>query len=167
MKLSEYLDGLRECTDERILERDFRMTDNWPVLLFGNPDELFLKVTNAFRNSPQENGMREPWQDILRGEVWHRGGCPVERFSYVPGTVEVQVNKCFNGMYDVYQNNKINGLDHSVWVMFHPYQEKKMKNVGPSRAMALAIVSFGDYVIREKLTARFPKGGLNINHVPD
>ena len=64
-KLSEYLDRLKECNDERVLlEHDLKIYDNWPVLLFGNPDELFLKITNAFRNSPQENGIREPWHYI-------------------------------------------------------------------------------------------------------
>ena len=166
MKLSEYLDKLKECNDEAILEGKLKIYDNWPVLLFGNPAELFLKVTNSFRNSPRESSIREPWQYIKTEKGVLERDEIFKRFNYSSGTVEVQINKDFNFQYEG-DEHKINGLEHSVWVMFHPYQKKKMEQVGRFKAMALAIVSFGDYVIRENLTARFPKRGLNINHIPE
>lgn len=166
MKLVDYLDRLKECDDENILENDLNIYDNYPVLLFGNPDELFLKVMGAFRNSPSKKGIREPWQYISTEKGSLERDYIFQRFYYTAGTVEVQINKDFNWQYDG-DEHKINGLEHSVWVMFHPYQKKKMEQVGRFKAMALAIVSFGDYVIRENLTARFPKRGLNINHIPE
>ena len=159
--LQNYLNGLRECNDEEKLEREFRIYDNWPVLLFGNPDELFLKVTQAFRDSPQENGIREPWEAIPTRHMES-----YQRFNYGHGTVEVQMKKRIHGQHK-WDEDKINGLVHSVWVMFHPYQEKKMEGVGKFKAMSLAIVSFGDYIIREKLTARLPYKHLDINHIPE
>jgi|SRR3989344_1977358 len=165
MKLEEYLDKLRECNDEDKLERDFRIYDNWPVLLFGNQDELFLKVTKAFRDSPQEDGIREPWNYIPTEHVFGTTDEFLQKFNYDAGTVVVQIRKSVHGQHKE-DEDKINGLIHSVFVMFHPYQEKKMEGVSKFKAMALAIISFGDYMIREKITARLPYNRLDINHIP-
>ena len=81
------------------------------------------------------------------------------------GTVVVQIRKKVHGQHKE-DEDKINGLIHSVFVMFHPYQEKKMEGVSKFKAMALAITSFADYVIREKITARLPYNRLDINHIP-
>jgi hypothetical protein len=161
IKLKEYLDEIRKCEDPDSLRNELKIYDNWPVLLYGNQDELFSKVTQAFRDSPKLEGIQDSWHYV--------GNCREGRtqlFDYDLGTVHIQINRCSHGMW-MSEEDKINSLYHSVWVMFHPYQKKKMENVSNVRAMALAIASFGEYVIRENLTARFPKNGLDLNYIPD
>ncbi len=165
MNLNEYLEKLKECNDEAKLKNEFKIYDNWPVLLFGDQDELFSKITKAFRDSPQENGIREHWHYIPTVGAIGTLDEFLQKFSYGSGTVEVQMRKKAHGQHKE-NDDKINGLVHSVFVLFHPYQEKKIENVGKFKAMAMAITSFADYVIREKLTARLPYNGLNINQIP-
>ena len=68
--------------------------------------------------------------------------------------------------------DKIEGLAHSVWVMFHPYQphQPHPSNGGrvewDFRGMALAIAGFGEYVMQENLTIRLPRKGLELNYIP-
>ncbi len=157
--LEEYLDEVRKCEDPYRLRSEFKIYDNWPVLLYGNQEELFSKLIQAFKDSPKPGRIRETWHYV--GDL--RMGI-TQLFDYDLGTVRVQVTKGSHGMW-MSKEDKVNGLDHSVWVMFHPYQEKKMENVNWLRAMALAIVGFGEYVLRENLTARFPE--LDLNYVPE
>jgi len=158
--LREYLNEIRECEDPDKLRNELKIYDNWPILLYGNQDELFSKVTQAFRDSPKPEGIQDSWH-----YVGDSRGVRTQLFDYGLGTAHVQVTRGSHGMW-MSEEDKVNGLDHSVWVMFHPYQEKKMENVNWFRAMALAIVGFGEYVMRENLTARFPKNGLDLNYVP-
>ncbi len=158
--LRSYLDEIRRCEDPHKLKYELKINDNWLVFLYGSPDKLFSNVTQAFRNSPQEDGIRDSWNYVGDGE----GGRQLF-FDYEPGTVHTQVTKgCF--CFGLSEADKIGGLEHSVWVTFHPYQEKKMVGVNPLRAMALAIAGFGEYILRENLTARFPNEGLDLNYIP-
>lgn len=138
-----------------------KIYDNWPVFIYGNKDELFSKVTQAFRN-PLEEGIKDSWHYV--NDVIEEGGRITQLFDYGPGTVRVQVTRVYHGMWR--KEDKINGLDPSVMVIFHPYQEKKMKNVHWVKAMALAIIGLGEYILKENLTARFPKDGLDLNYIP-
>lgn len=61
--------------------------------------------------------------------------------------------------------DKINGLDHSVGVMFHPYHLKG-NAVWDFKAMGMAFVDFGEYVMQEGLTIRLPRRGLELNYIP-
>jgi len=59
-------------------------------------------------------------------------------------------------------------VEHSCYAIFHPYQyvDDMCWADGWINVMALAISDFGEYVLKENLTARFPKNGLNLNHIP-
>ena len=52
--LKEYLDEIGACEDPARLTGELHVYDNWPVLFYGDQDELFSKVTRAFRDSPKK-----------------------------------------------------------------------------------------------------------------
>ena len=154
--IDNYLDELRTCTDTDRLLTYLKVQDNYPVFLYGDRAELFSMVTEAFRNSPSQNGIRDSFiNPKMSGYItW--------LFDYKGGAVTVQVNMETNHMYG---DQKIADLDHSVCVMFHSQPERFEEGVGYTKAMALAIASFGEYIKREKLTARFPR--VNLNYIPN
>ncbi len=157
--LKEYLNKLERCNDiGRLLSDEFKIYDNWPVLLYGNQDELFRKAREAFT---EEDYPDKSWH--LKG-TFKDGTCYL--FENNSKTGRVQINK---GMYWEHKRDKIKGLKHSVWVMFHPGLGKGegIPIYGWEKSMALSIVDFGKYIIKNNLTARFPKNGLNINYIPD
>ncbi len=157
--LRDYLDELRRCDDFARLEDELNVRDNYFVLLYGNREDLFSRVTQAFRDSPQEDGLRDSWEFY-----WQRDDGMVQAFNYEPGTVMVQV---WNDSGRTEDEHKINGQVPAIELSFHPSQRKEMEGVTPAKAMALAIVDFGDYVMREGLTARFTKNALDLNYVPE
>ncbi|HLC60344.1 MAG TPA: hypothetical protein VJJ52_02860 [Candidatus Nanoarchaeia archaeon] len=154
--IDNYLDELKKCTDTDRLRTYLKVQDNYPVFLYGERAELFFMVTEAFRNSPSQNGIRDSFFNP------RTSGDSTWLFDYRNGAVTVQVNMGTNHMYG---DQRIGDLDHSVWVMFHSQPERYEEGVGYKKAMALAIASFGEYIEREKLTARFPR--VNLNYIPN
>lgn len=157
--LKDYLNAIKACEDTDRLKHEFKIKDNWSIYLYGDRETLYSKVTQAFNDSGKPSGIRDKWYfgyDVDKGKTYY----------FEPGIVLAQVIKiirhpdAINGDED-----KIYGEEFQVFVMFHPYQEKKMENVPWIRAIALAIAGVGDYIIRENITARFPL--LDLNHVPD
>ncbi len=158
--LRDYLNEIKACEDSDRLIDKLKIYDNFPVLLYGDQIELFSKVTQAFRDSPEPEGIVDGWhhvRDLKDGMV--------QQFDYDQGTVSVQVTRDSHDAYTLGEKDRIDDVDHSIWISFHPYQKKKMRGVKGVRAMALAIADFGDYVIRENLTVRFPKA--NLNHISE
>jgi len=133
------------------------------VLLYGNPEDLFPRVTDAFRASPQKEGIRDEW-------CLDRDGPNNKTFNYEPGTVIVQIEKGSHAFF-MRPVDRIDRADHSVWLSFHPCQGLSPEDSLPPYTesdrlikMASAIAGFGEYLLGEKLTARFP--AVDINHVP-
>ena len=159
--LREYLDDILACDESDRLRDEFKIDDNWPILLYGNEDGLFSKIVRAFREAPQEDGLRGKWtqQGCYHNDPYYA------YFEYDAGAVVVQVRKCPDRM-QLDEEDRINGLDHVMFVMFHPYQKKSMEGRNHRQAMAFVIAEFGEYIIQQKLTARLPYHGLDINHVP-
>lgn len=160
--LEEYIENLRKYDDFEILRNELKIGDNYTVILYGNKDEIFSKVTQAFIDSPSENGIREAWNRNEKLEWNH----DMMIFNYEAGTVNLGVIKRIHGKF-LGIGHKINGQDHSIYIMFHSYQEKKMENVSWVKAMALAIAEFGDYILRNDITARFPEIEPGINSIPE
>jgi len=161
MNLKKYLKEIRQCRNQDRLLEELKIQDNYMVLLYGNPEDLFPKVTDAFRASPQKEGIRDEW-------CLDRDGLNNKTFNYKPGTAIVQVEKGSHAFF-MRHTDRIDGADHSVWLSFHPYQGLSLEDSLPSTEsdwlkMASAIAGFGEYVLRKKLAARFP--AVNINHVP-
>ena len=149
--LEQYLNGLRTCDNPDILKEKFKIYDNFHILLYGNADDIFSKVAGAFTSLD----LGEQWyHEIVEGDdlFFHntqaRGH--IHKGPYHPLTEE---------------ENKINAEDHTLWVMFHSYKTS-MGNLDNFRFIASAVTHFGDYIIREKLTARFPILGLEFNYIP-
>lgn len=167
--LIDYLDELRTCSDDERLRWELSIYDNYPIHLYGESD-LFSRVTQAFRDSPH-GSLSESWHLFFE-----RAGDDTLGFNYGHGTVQVYVwNEAIAIMKD--QNMKINGRDPSVTLMVHPsqydrqYQDfshrgKEMEGVSSFRALAIGIVALGEYIIQERLTARFTKNGLDITYIP-
>ncbi|MGM5485527.1 MAG: hypothetical protein ACQEP1_06680, partial [Nanobdellota archaeon] len=162
--LREYLDQIENCNSSRRLKYEYGISDNWPILLFGDRGGLYSKVIGAFENSYQEFGIRAQWNflDTLEDS----SGIESRRqYEYNQGSIVAQVAKGPYPEFMINEVNRIHGEENSVWVMFHPYQENRM-DINECRAMASAISGFGEYVLREKLTARFPKAGSGISYIP-
>ena len=159
--LRDYLDELMVCDDFARLRDEFNVRDNYFVLLYGDREDLFARVSQTFRNSPQNDGLRDSWNLSWQNEEETR-----QMFDYEPGTVQAQVYKGNCGMTQ--DEDKINGRIPSIALSFHPSNFRNpMKDVDPTRAMALAIIDFGEYVMKEGLTAKFTKNELNLNYVPE
>lgn len=157
--LTDYLHELRTCNDDERLRWELYIYDNYSIHLYGEED-LFSRVTQAFRNSPH-GSLRESWHLFAERDDY-------TVFNYGLGTVQVYVwNDAIAIMKD--QDMKINGRDPSVTLMVHPSQYspkgKEMEGVSPLRALAIAIVGLGEYIIQERLTARFTKNGLDITYI--
>lgn len=159
--LTDYLDKLRTCHDDERLRWELYVGDNYPIHLYGSED-LFSRVTSAFRNSPLSS-LREPWHFFYEDEE-------ALGFNYGLGTVQVYVR---NGAVAIMKGRdmKINGQDPSVTLTVHPSQfspnGKEMKGVSSYRALAIAIVVLGEYIIQEHLPAKFTKDvDLDITHIP-
>ena len=64
------------------------------VLLYENQDELFSKVTQAFRDSPKPVGIQDSWHYVsdVPEEI-------SQLFDYDLGTVNIQITKGSHGMW--------------------------------------------------------------------
>lgn len=172
--LREYLDKIRECEDPERLRNELKIYDNWPVLLYGNQDELFSRVTQAFRDSPKHGGIQDSWhyagQQSLDCDRWGQlselKGQQMFHFVQKKFGAEAQL---FNfpavSLYGS-EEHRIVDRYHSIYLMFRGTHSDERK-IDFTRGIALAVAGFGDYVIRENLTARFPKNGLDLNYVPE
>lgn len=149
--LTQYLDGLRTCNDPSVLEHTFKIYDNFHILLYGNADTLFSKVEGAFRS-------------LDLGESWYPEPVESEDLFFHNTNARGHIHK---GPYHplTEEEDQINGENHCAWVMFHSYKTS-MGNIDNFGYIAAAVTHFGDYLIRERLTARFPKSGLEFNYVP-
>jgi hypothetical protein len=151
--LREYLDKVRSCDDSDILETELRVEGNWLVLFYGDPDNLFHVVTGAFDMSP--------FAGI--GQVWKRDG-QLENdtksafFNHQQGTVHAQIRK---EPYPIYLEDRIDGVEHSMHLMFHP-----LKRYRQTADMKSVILDFGEYIIEQGYTVRLPQHRLGINCVP-
>src|SRR3989344_2449173 len=67
MSLEEYLANIRNCEDESKLLTELNIYDNFSVILYGNPEELYSKILIGFRNSTQEGNISEPWKESGKG----------------------------------------------------------------------------------------------------
>ena len=156
--LESYLDELRACNDDDRFRWELYIHDNYPIHLYGGGD-LFSRVIHSFRASPH-GPIRESWHLF-----YERADDDTLGFNYDPGTVQVYV---WNDAISIMKNQdmKIDGRDPSVTIMVHCSQRKEMEGVSSYKAMALAIVALGEYIIQEGLTAKFTKNGLDITYIP-
>ncbi|OGX08072.1 MAG: hypothetical protein A2Z88_07190 [Omnitrophica WOR_2 bacterium GWA2_47_8] len=157
--LADYLAAIRVCDDQFRLKEVHGIYDNWPVLLYGNRNEVFDKVAQAFRESAQERGIRDSW---IEYEAAERNRLV---FEYESGTVLAQIQGRTHAMYSK-EEDRIQGSTHSVFVMFHAHPDKEGQDGWDFKAISSAIAGFGDYIIMERFTARFPRANPKINHIP-
>jgi len=154
MKFRKYLTKLKDCTDQNTLVNDLKMHDNFFIHLYGNFEELYPKIQQSFRDSPSEEGISERWEQDNEGGTY---------FSYhgSPGltTPTAQLGNSFGSLYNHLVPKEINGQDPSMWVCFHAVSDlKRGEDLANAdwRTMASAITSFGDYILKEKITSRLP-----------
>ena len=149
--LEEYLQGLRTCDDSTLLGERFKIYDNFHILLYGNADDLFSKVAGAFKS-------------LELGEQWYREPVKSDDLFFHNTKARGHIHK---GPYHplTEEEDRINGEAHSAWAMFHPYKSS-MGNLANYALIASAVTQFGDYIVRERLTVRFPISGLEFNYIP-
>tara|TARA_Y100000034_G_C6886507_1_gene407107 strand:+ start:674 stop:1147 length:474 start_codon:yes stop_codon:yes gene_type:complete len=148
--LEEYLEKLKVCKDPKKLQEELHIYDNWPVLLYGEPEQLFELLDQYLISSP------EYVSSIESIKVKNKKTFDFKGFS-------VQMTKEKRCEYS-FEEDKIKGLDHSVWLVFHPYIDHTCKK-WHFLEMTSGIIELGEYIIKEGLTARFPKEELELNHV--
>ena len=150
MRLPEYLEALRNCSDETIevegrkmsrLTAEFGVYDNWPIFL----DADFKRAARNLQDSGKY--------------VFYEKHRRILRFNFVPGTVVLQV---WNGAHpDCVRSNQEDQKrqlnDYRMTIMLHPYQKNKIENVSDERAIAIVIDDIGQYVMREKIPVCFPE----------
>ncbi|MDO8656027.1 MAG: hypothetical protein Q7K45_02205 [Nanoarchaeota archaeon] len=149
--LTDYLNELRACNDPALLKDRFKIYDNFHILLYGNADDLFSRVASAFKS-------------LELGEKWYQEPLESDDLFFHNTQAMGHIHK---GPYHplTEEEDRINGENHSAWVMFHSYKTS-MGNLANYALIASAVAHFGDYIIRERLTARFPMQGLKFNYVP-
>ncbi len=165
--LEEYAASLRLAKDSLQLCKKFNIQDNFPILFYGDSEEIFKRITIDFNNSPTEEGMRDVWKyshDLFYG---------VPLFNFEPekiGIVRAQMRKKTYSSY-LESDRDLVGQEHSLFITFHPYQGfcgKEWFTVsdwsGRTNALALAIAGFAEYVVRAKLQVRLGYG--DIIHIP-
>ena len=149
--ITDYLNIVKLCEDELLLQKEFRISDNWIALLYGVDEKIHSGLTDIFLNSL-----------IISGSRWTRVDrlCDNQEELLVNDqhTVEVQIVKCKYGIYDN-DENKVNGLDHIGYVMFHPKLMSKQEDLKPT------IVSFLEYLIETKFTFRLPQPKLGLDYI--
>jgi hypothetical protein len=163
--LNEYLDEIRQCEDPDRLRDELKVYDNWPVLLYGSQDELFSKVVQAFRDSPKAEGISDSWRYV--GERNFDNGRQMLHFVHELGAEAQLFNR--PGDYLGYwgEEHRVDGQDHSVFLMFHGTHAEGERKVHWIRGVALAVAGFGDYILRENIPVRFTGYGLELNYIPE
>ena len=169
--LVEYLNGLKVCDDPDRLEGEFKIENYWPALLYGDAEKLFAQLAEAYRNSPQEGGLKYNWADLI-----DLGDTKQFHLSY-DNTIRVRVQlvKGQHTLFVMSGKNQIDGLEHCMHISFHPrYNDESLekniltviKNREPEgiqalNAMAAAVAEFCGYAIANNLTLRLPSLGIS------
>lgn len=167
MKLEEYLQAIRECSDEFVLEvineelkkhlppeskprqihkltAEWGIYDNWPIFLNAHFDEVFRQLEKSGNYQLQET----------TGTSFQTK----HMFNYIPGTVLLQV---FNWIPPFFvfgskEDKQKQQRDYNMTIMLHPYQKRKIGQVHDIRALANVVDDIGKLIIREVLPACMP-----------
>lgn len=155
----EYFDEIEKCKNPDTLNKKFGISDNWPLLVYNNHlekhkhDYLFEKICDDFEEMKGWSSFNESHNK--------------KRFIYNPGVVRVQLKNLKSRKGQPYYTQKISGLNPEVCIMFHPYQEKKVKNTHDTLVMALAIADIGRHAIKNNLSINLPRSEPNnLQHIP-
>ncbi|MBI3190273.1 hypothetical protein HYZ41_01065 [archaeon] len=151
MKLREYLDSVKECSDKE-LGNEYGIYDNFSILLNAN----FETVINDLENFGN-------YKLYLAEGVTPPG--KILNLNYLPGVVNLRIlnwvmpgsGLCIEGIEEKNYNMTIN---------LHSYQDRKIDNTSDSRAIAMVVGDVGEYILKNNITACFPKSRGDKHHKP-
>ncbi len=146
--LEEYLKELKKCDNVDEL-KELHIYDNWPVLLYGNQEKIFKKIDLHFKQSPRFRFSESIVQ--RKKEVYD--------FENTFITIGKENREDYSA-----KEHQVNGLDHCIWIVLHPYNDHRTK-AWNFHEMTSNIIDLSEYIIEQNLTARFPKEGLELNYV--
>lgn len=169
MELEEYLQGLRNCPDEKItmenyyterLTAEFGIEDNWEILLKADYGEVIRDFIDSTISQKLFVGKYRFVEDHEFNEDDNEGR-PFRRiFEYVPGIVLIQAFNCnpldeLDEVDDGYK--QFNLRQFNINLCLHPYQKKKVKGIkSASKVMALVIEDIAQYAMKKKFPLCFP-----------
>ena len=153
MNLDEYLVGLKNCVDDevkiksgRIVSRftaEFGVYDNWPILLRAEVEDVV-------------KALQEHEKFSFKDTIYFEGKRHL--FSYIPGTVELQVLNSAGGFFCNGNEEEIarQQSEYDITLLLHPYLENKIENVSDTKAMTMAINDLANYIKENNIPACFP-----------
>lgn len=152
MILEEYLKNLEHCPDESLPD-NFGISDNWPIFLRANANELVRNL--------RESG-KYRLIDIREGKARKR-----YTLNYLPGTVKLKI---FNRLLHIYltgreQEKTFEEHVHSerqienynTTLVLTPYQKKKIPLLTWQRALVIVINDIAGYIAQKNIHACFPR----------
>lgn len=126
------------------LTAKFGICDNWPIFLNAQFDEVLRQLEKSGNYQFQETTGTSSQKK--------------HRFSYIPGTVILQVFDwipaffIFGGNEDKQKQQR----NYNMTIMLHPYQKRKVGQVHDIRVLANVIDDIGKLIIREGLPSCMP-----------
>tara|TARA_Y100000034_G_C6908949_1_gene422743 strand:+ start:59 stop:556 length:498 start_codon:yes stop_codon:yes gene_type:complete len=155
MELTEFLEAIRECPDDRVnmgagvekerevarVTAEYGIFDNWLIELRGDRRQFIQRLLSA-------NWEVDPKYTLLR--VQEHKGCLI----YTPGTVVMQ-------LFAQRKDRDYFGLS------LHPYQNSKIEGTSWEKAIAIAVGDIGKIMIDDGIPGCFPKsrGWKDLNNL--
>lgn len=150
MELEDYLNGIKQCPEERVtykvhgfshtrhrLSADFGISSNFSIHL--KVDYMGL---NKYMYKCGDYKLLEPYK-IQVGEEDEP-----QLFSTKSGAITIPIMPLPPWLRS--------GEDYTVSINFHPIQKKNIDDIPWLRAMANAIYDFGQFIKEENIPASFP-----------
>jgi hypothetical protein len=158
-KIEQYFADIQNCRDSDVFENEFKVKDNWTVILYGNASIVFSKLTRAFQNSPDAARVRNGW--TCNEQLSSSREC---YFNSNLGVASLRLAKGTHGTYEQ-ETHWIDNKRHSVWVSFHTNSPSLNENDDRAYIFGQVVADVGEYLLREDFTFRIPRGGINLNHI--
>jgi len=147
MNIDEYIEEIERATDINRLQKELHVYDNWLVLFYGDPVDIYNSLVEDFRNSPRMDLMNTDWK--TKGVYDHN-----YIFENMLDTVCVQIRDEVYARYIESYDTQINGQDHVAHLLFHAGFIDRIGTMHPD--IKPAILNFLAYAKRKQYTFCLP-----------
>jgi len=176
MRLKEYLEALRNCTDDLVevngrqvsrYTAEHGVYDNWPISINLDIEKVVVLLTESgkFEIVKPIGPSGFAFEDMSKDETMEG------ILNYKQGTVRANVYNSVRYVSGTEADMNRQKRDFQSTILLHPYQGKahfgedfdsihpgiRMPNTFWQKAMALAIIDIGEMILEKKLAVYFPK----------